>query len=199
MVGSGPGSDAAFLAGLGWTVTGFDVAPSAVAAAAAPVSRCGTIDFQVADVLQPPADWTAAYDLVLESYTVQALPVALRPAVIARSAALVAPRRNALVLAAAEDQHIVTGPPWPLTRADVESFARPGLETVRIEDLRPRTGTPLASAVPPVWLGVGVVPANVLPGVLGLTDRLLDLALGLLADALRPRGSGRRSRRRHLP
>ncbi len=135
VVGCGPGSDAAFLAGLGWTVTGFDIAPSAIAAARRRFTDAA-IDFQVADVLQPPADWTAAYDLVLESYTVQALPVALRPTVISRVRALVARGGRLLVLAAAEDQHLDAGPPWPLTRADVESFADDGLETMRIEDLR---------------------------------------------------------------
>jgi hypothetical protein len=30
----------------------------------------------------------------------------------------------------------VDGPPWPLTRADVEAFAASGLRTVRIEDIR---------------------------------------------------------------
>ena len=135
VVGSGPGSDAAFLAGLGWMVTGFDIAPSAVAAARYRFADT-MIDFQVADVLDPPSGWTEAFDLVLESYTVQALPVALRPKVVSRVRRFVAPAGRLLVLAAAEDTHIEAGPPWPLTRADVESFASEGLETVRIEDLR---------------------------------------------------------------
>ena len=135
VVGSGPGSDAAFLAGLGWTVTGFDVAPSAVAAARRRFPGAA-VDFRVADVLHPPADWTAAYDLVLESYTVQALPVTLRPTVLGRIRDFVAPGGTLLVLAAAEDQHIEAGPPWPLTRAEVESFAGEGVEAMRIEELR---------------------------------------------------------------
>ena len=136
VVGSGPGSDAAYLAGLGWTVTGFDVAPSAVAAARKRFADDG-VDFRVADVLDPPTEWTGAYDLVLESYTVQALPVALRPTVISRIRGFVAPGGTLLVLAAAEDAHVQTGPPWPLSRAEVDSFAAgDGLQTVQIEDLR---------------------------------------------------------------
>jgi SAM-dependent methyltransferase len=134
VVGSGPGSDAAFLAGLGWTVTGFDIAPSAVTGARRRFADAG-VDFQVADVLHPPEDWAGAYDLVFESYTVQALPVALRPAVISHVRRFVAPSGRLLVLAAAEDTHVAAGPPWPLTRAEVDSFAADGLTVVRIEHL----------------------------------------------------------------
>ncbi len=94
------------------------------------------VDFQVADVLNPPADWTAAYDLVLESYTVQSLPVDLRSTVISRVRGFVAPGGTLLVLAAAEDEHGAAGPPWPLTRSEVDSFASEGLTAERIEDLR---------------------------------------------------------------
>jgi SAM-dependent methyltransferase len=134
VVGSGPGSDAAFLAGLGWAVTGFDVAPSAVATARRRFAEAG-VDFQVADVLDPPADWSGAYDLVLESYTVQSLPVDLRPTVIGRIRRFLAPGGTLLVLAAAEDAHVEAGPPWPLTRNEVELFAGDGLAVVQIEDL----------------------------------------------------------------
>jgi len=134
VIGSGLGSDAAFLAGLGWKVTGFDIAPSAVAAARHRFDGTG-LDFQVADVLDPPADWRGAYDLVFESYTVQALPVVLRSTVISQVCRFVAPNGRLLVLAAAEDTHVAAGPPWPLTRAEVESFAADDLTVVRIEQL----------------------------------------------------------------
>jgi len=135
VVGAGPGSDAAYLAGLGWAVTGFDIAPSAVAAARRRFADAG-VNFAVADVLDPPVEWTRAYDLVLESYTVQALPLALRPTVISRIRRFVAPGGTLLVLATAEDVHGAAGPPWPLTRDEVESFAADGLRVVQIEDLR---------------------------------------------------------------
>jgi hypothetical protein len=93
------------------------------------------VDFQVADALDPPAHWAGAYDLVLESYTVQALPVALRPTVISQVRRFVAPNGRLLVLAAAEDAHVEAGPPWPLTRAEIEGFAAEGLAVVRIEHL----------------------------------------------------------------
>ena len=134
VVGSGPGSDAAYLDGFGWAVTAFDIAPSAVAAARRRFAEA-SVDFRVADVLNPPGDWTGAYDLVLESYTVQSLPVALRSVVIGRVRRFVAPGGTLLVLAAAEAEHSETGPPWPLTRGEIESFAEDGLNVVQIEDL----------------------------------------------------------------
>lgn len=135
VVGSGPGSDAAHLASLGWTVTAFDIAPTAVAAARERFPD-PAIEFRVADLLDPPAEWAGAYDLVLESYTVQALPVALRARAVDRVRRFVAPGGRLLVLAAAEDVHEAAGPPWPLTRAEVEEFAADGLTVETVEEIR---------------------------------------------------------------
>jgi hypothetical protein len=51
---------------------------------------------------------------------------------------LVAPGGTLVVIAASRDEEDgpVEGPPWPLTRAEVQSFASTGLHAVRIEDLR---------------------------------------------------------------
>lgn len=72
---------------------------------------------------------------MLESYTVQALPVDLRPTVVSRRAGFVALGGRLLVLAAAEDEHTEAGPPGPLTRSEVESFADGGLGPEKVEDL----------------------------------------------------------------
>ena len=55
---------------------------------------------------------------------------------ISRVRGFVAPGGTLLVLAAAEDEHGAAGPPWPLTRAELDSFASEGLAAERIEDLR---------------------------------------------------------------
>ncbi len=88
-----------------------------------------------------PDEWLHAFDLVVESLTVQSLPVALRGRATAAVAGLVAPGGSLLVVAAARDDDgsPVDGPPWPLTRAQVDAFAGGGLETVRVEDLRDAT------------------------------------------------------------
>jgi hypothetical protein len=90
----------------------------------------------VADLLDPPPEWPGAFDFVLESITVQALPPPLHPEATRRVTELVAPGGTLLVLSAARDEgEPADGPPWPLTRGEIEAFASGELETVRIEEL----------------------------------------------------------------
>jgi hypothetical protein len=96
----------------------------------------------VADLLNPPPEWTGQFDLVLESYTTQALPIRLRPTIESHIARFVAERGTLLILGhGREEGEEVDGPPWPLTRADVESYVGQGLTPVNIEDLRPDPDT----------------------------------------------------------
>ena len=137
VVGSGLGDDAEHVASLGFETVAFDISPSAVRGARRrfPDTR---VEYVVGDLLDPPPAWLRAFDLVVENITVQALPDPPRAAAIANVARLVAPGGTLLVLSAAREQHEpANGPPWPLTRAEVEAFALGGtLETVGIEDLR---------------------------------------------------------------
>jgi SAM-dependent methyltransferase len=135
VVGCGLGEDAAYLSGLGWGVTAFDISPSAIATAR---RRFPTVpaDFRVADLFNPPAEWAGRFDLVLETYTTQSLPVRLRPTITKHVRRFVAVGGTLLVLADAEDQHSAAGPPWPLTREEVAAFAGEGLHCVDIEEVR---------------------------------------------------------------
>ena len=135
VIGCGLGEDAAYLSSLGWGVTAFDISPSAIAAAR---RRFPTVpaDFRVADLLNPPEEWAGRFDLVLETYTTQSLPVRLRSAVTRHVRRFVAVGGTLLVLAEAEDEHSAAGPPWPLTREEVAAFAGEGLHTVAIDDVR---------------------------------------------------------------
>ncbi|MDX6347218.1 MAG: hypothetical protein QOF84_2008 [Streptomyces sp.] len=137
VVGCGLGEDAEYVAGLGFDTVAFDIAPTAVRAARDRFPG-SPVRYLTADLLDPPAEWRQAFDLVVESLTVQALPRALRPAATARVAGMVAPGGTLVVIAGARDEQDgrADGPPWPLTRADVEAFAASGLRTVRIEDIR---------------------------------------------------------------
>ena len=136
VVGCGFGADAEYLSELGFDTTAFDVAPSAVRAARE--RHPGTaVHYVTGDLLDFPAAWGEAFLFVFESLTVQSLPDAVRPQAIRNVGRLVAPRGTLLVIASARDEADgpVQGPPWPLTRAEVDSFARGGLEPVRVEEL----------------------------------------------------------------
>lgn len=139
VVGCGYGADAELLAHLGFRTTGFDFAPTAIAAAqrARPDT---TVTYRVADVLDLPDEWRGAFDLVVESLTVQSMPPH-QHAVAARTiAALVAPGGTLLVLATSRDDDAeVAGPPWPLTLAEVEAFASDGLVLRRVERIEDGT------------------------------------------------------------
>ena len=136
VVGTGMGWDAAFLASLGWGTIAFDISPTAITSARRRFPQV-PVDFRVADLLNPPPEWTRQFDLVLESYTTQALPIRLRSTVGRHVARFVAEGGTLLVLGhGREEGEEVSGPPWPLTRSEVESFAAEGLTAVRIEELR---------------------------------------------------------------
>jgi hypothetical protein len=89
---------------------------------------------------------------VVESYTVQALPEALRAQATAAVASFVAAGGTLLVIAAGREpgEH-ADGPPWPLTRDEVEAFAGEALNVVALErdadgrwraEFRRASGTP---------------------------------------------------------
>ncbi|MET9632722.1 class I SAM-dependent methyltransferase [Lentzea sp. NPDC006480] len=125
VVGCGYGRDSEFLASLGFDVTAFDISPTGIAAVQAryPDSK---VSYVVADLLDPPAEWHHAFDLVVENMTVQALPVPLHAQATERVAWLTG--STLLVLAVARDEGPVPdGPPWPLTPSEIEAFATDGL------------------------------------------------------------------------
>jgi SAM-dependent methyltransferase len=136
VVGCGLGADAEFIAGCGFDTTGFDISPTAIQGARQrhPGSP---VHYATADLLHLPADWQQAFDLVFESNTLQALPEPPRGAAIAAIGTLVAPGGTLLALARArEPAEPDDGPPWALTRTEIDALAGSGLSPVRIEDLR---------------------------------------------------------------
>lgn len=127
-VGSGFGDDAEHLAGLGFAVVAFDIAPTAIRHAQLrfPSSR---VRYVLADVLATPPQWYRAFDFVLEAYTLQVLPPELRPAAARGIAETVAPGGTVLVLCDGRDEHEEPGAmPWPLTAAEVVALFEPWLE-----------------------------------------------------------------------
>lgn len=136
VVGAGLGDDAEHLARLGFATTAFDIAPTAVAMACRRFPG-SPVRYAVADLFDPPPDWRRAFDLVLESITVQSLPERLHAPAAVAVAGLVAPGGTLLVLSGARDAaEPVDGPPWPLTRAELDAYTAAGLREVRVEAVR---------------------------------------------------------------
>ncbi|MFE9581022.1 class I SAM-dependent methyltransferase [Nocardia sp. NPDC006044] len=137
VVGCGLGRDAEHLAALGFETTAFDIAETAIQTARErfPASE---VNYVVGDLLDPPGEWTGAFDLVVESITVQSLPIALRGVATANVSRMVAPGGDLLVIAGIRAEGAeVDGPPWPLTRTEIDAFAGEDLRPVRVEQASP--------------------------------------------------------------
>jgi SAM-dependent methyltransferase len=134
VIGCGLGDDSEQLAAWGFRTTALDISPTAIAATKKryPLTK---VDYQVADLFAPPASWLRAFDFVLEIYTVQAFTGELRAKAVAKIAEFVAPGGRLLVIARgrADDEPQGQGPPWPLTRDEMDGFDRAGLEVDSFE------------------------------------------------------------------
>jgi SAM-dependent methyltransferase len=137
VVGCGLGEDAEYVARLGFATTAFDIAPTAIAAARSRFPG-SPVDYQVADLLEPPHRWSQAFELVVESITVQALPDPPRAAALARLGEFVAPGGTLIVIARRREPGAAdSGPPWSLTRPEIDSIATGGLRQVSATTIEP--------------------------------------------------------------
>ncbi|SEE84251.1 class I SAM-dependent methyltransferase [Jiangella alba] len=137
VVGFGPGFDAEFLAARGATTTAFDVSPSALTAVRGRFPG-SPVDYRTADLLAPPQELRHAFGLVLEVMTVQSMPPQFHPPATASVAGFVAPGGTLLVITMVADTPPEDGPPWPLTRAEIDAFGQDGLTPVAVERLENR-------------------------------------------------------------
>lgn len=137
VVGCGLGADAEHLARLGYRVDAFDIAESAIATARARYAD-NSVRYRVADLLDPPADLLGVFDLVVDIFTVQALPTSVRKTAVTNVGRFVGPNGILIAVGIGQDEKDIplTGPPWPLSRAEIESFATNELIQVRIADHR---------------------------------------------------------------
>lgn len=134
VIGCGLGDDAEELARRGWQTTAFDLSETAIewCHKRFPDSR---VTYVQADLLNPPPEWMEAFDLVVEVYTLQALPQALRRDAIRAVGALVRPGGSAVVIARGREPEEPEGSmPWPLTRDELARFQTFGLTEISFED-----------------------------------------------------------------
>ena len=134
VVGCGLGDDAKYLHDLGFKVTGFDISPTAIEWARKVYGEEG-IQFETADLFQPYRGWLGAFDFVLEIYTIQPLPMEMRPKVIDSIAALVAlGGRLVVVCRGREDDEEIGEVPWPLSKRDLSRFEENGLRQLDFQE-----------------------------------------------------------------
>ena len=143
-VGCGLGDNAACLAAAGYATTAFDLSDTAAVWAAKRFTDLD-IQFRQADLFDLPAEWRGAFDLVHETYNLQALPQDRVPEAIKEIATLVRPGGTLLVMtrSRAADE-TPSGPPWPLTRATLEEFTNAGLTEVTLEPFHDQRSDPIA-------------------------------------------------------
>ena len=124
VIGTALGDDAELLAARGFAVTAFDISPTAIQGGRRRFPDT-TVDYRVADLLDLPAEWRGAFDLVAEAITVQALPPSLRDEAIDAIASTVAPGGTLVVVSGIhEGEGPRDGPPWLLTRQELDRFSR---------------------------------------------------------------------------
>lgn len=135
VVGCGLGDDARFLYDLGFDVTAFDISDTAIEWARR-LHADTAIKFFVADLFNPPKDWYQAFEFVVEVYTIQPLPLEMRPQVIDAVANFVELNGKLLVVTRGrEDDEIPTELPWALSRQDLSRFAVNGFKETHFEEM----------------------------------------------------------------
>ncbi|HEX3723174.1 MAG TPA: methyltransferase domain-containing protein [Nitrolancea sp.] len=140
VIGCGLGDDAEALANVGFAVTAIDISQEAIdwCKRRFPASF---VTYLVQDLFATPAAWQQAFELVLESCTLQAIPAEIRPEAMVQVAALVAPGATALIICrGGEPGEIDDRPPHPLTRAELQRFQQVGLAEVAFDDVPGRKG-----------------------------------------------------------
>jgi hypothetical protein len=134
VIASGLGDDAEQLAAWGFLTTAFDISETAIRTARKRFPQ-SEVNYRVADLFQPPAEWERKFDFVFEANTVQALPVNLRTGAILKIASFVRPRGKLLAIVRGREENEPLGElPWPLTRAEVNEFVRAGLAEEGFEE-----------------------------------------------------------------
>ncbi len=127
VVGCGLGDDAEYLATRGATVNAFDLSETAIAWCRQRFPD-SPVTYECANLLTFPGE----YDLVVEIYTLQAMPLEMRAAAIRAVGKL---GRELLLICRGRDEADPPGElPWPLTRQELEGLGEAGLAPVTFED-----------------------------------------------------------------
>ena len=144
VVGCGLGDDARFLHDAGFNVTAFDISATAIEWARK-LHADTDIKFVVADLFDAPKEWYQAFEFVLEVYTIQPLPLEMRPKVINAIANFVELKGRLIVVTRGrEDNEQPLELPWALSREDLSRFEKNNLKQIHFEEMLGDEDEPIA-------------------------------------------------------
>jgi len=128
VIGCGLGDDAQAIATAGYSVTAFDISPTAIAWCQQRFPD-SPVTYTPADLLNLPDHWHHTFHLVWENRTLQSLPLNVRPQAIAAIARLIAPHGKLRLATHWRPDHTQPdGPPWPLSDRELGQFSHHGLQ-----------------------------------------------------------------------
>lgn len=135
VVGCGLGDDARLLWELGFKVSAFDISATAIEWARK-LHKDTDIQFETMDLFEPFRGWLGSFEFVLEIYTIQPLPIEIRPRVIDAIAGFVGPGGTLVVVTRGrEDDEEPEKLPWPLSRKDLLRFGGNELTEVSFSEM----------------------------------------------------------------
>lgn len=115
IVGCGLGDDAVGLAELGFQVTAFDISQQCIDWCRERFPQ-SSVDWQVADILEPPQQWLEQFDLVVEIHILQAIPDGGIRELAAKNLPKLLDKDGFLLCIGRLDNggQMIQTPPWPL-------------------------------------------------------------------------------------
>ncbi len=134
VIACGLGDDAEQLSAWGFDTSAFDISETAIQMAHKRFPQ-SEVNYRVADLFKPPAEWERMFDFVFEANTIQALPAGIRAEAIRRIADFVRPGGKVLAIVRGRESDEPEGElPWPLTRAEMNEFVLAGLTEESFEE-----------------------------------------------------------------
>jgi len=127
VIGCGLGDDAMALELAGYKVTAIDVSQTAL-----DLAKERFVGSSIKFIKQDIFEYTQTFDFVFEAFTIQSLPVEFREQMIDSIAKRVT-KGGKLLVVAHKREELFEGPPWPLTKGEIDLFKKVGLKELSYE------------------------------------------------------------------